>query len=65
MSWLQMLIAMAGSLSGYNGSFPFDKPGDPYGENVYIGMRFVSTVNWTVNFTNNNSLNIDINIDYQ
>jgi len=37
-----MLIAMAGYLSGYNGSFPFDKPGDAYGENSYVGMRFVS-----------------------
>ncbi|KXJ13379.1 protein O-mannosyl-transferase 2 isoform X2 [Exaiptasia diaphana] len=37
----KMLIAMAGSLSGYNGSFPFDKPGDPYGENSYVGMRFL------------------------
>lgn len=35
---------MAGSLSGYNGSFPFDKPGDLYGENNYIGMRFVSNL---------------------
>ena len=32
---------MAGYLSGYNGSFPFDKPGDQYGDNPYVGMRLV------------------------
>ena len=37
----QMSIALAGYLSGYNGSFPFDKPGNPYGENSYVGMRLV------------------------
>ena len=36
-----MSIALAGYLSGYNGSFPFDKPGDQYGENQYVGMRLV------------------------
>ena len=36
-----MSIALAGYLSGYNGSFPFDKPGDNYGENSYVGMRLV------------------------
>ena len=36
-----MSIAMAGYLSGYNGSFPFDKPGDQYGDNPYVGMRLV------------------------
>ncbi|KAJ7356079.1 hypothetical protein OS493_027005 [Desmophyllum pertusum] len=35
----KMSIALAGYLSGYNGSFPFDKPGDSYGENSYVGMR--------------------------
>lgn len=35
----KMSIALAGYLSGYNGSFPFDKPGDQYGENQYVGMR--------------------------
>ena len=28
---------------GYNGTFPFDKPGDPYGDHNYIGMRIVCT----------------------
>jgi dolichyl-phosphate-mannose-protein mannosyltransferase len=37
-----MLIAFAGYLSGYDGTFPFDKPGDQYGENNYVGMRLVS-----------------------
>lgn len=36
-----MSIAMAGYFSGYNGSFPFDKPGDQYGDNPYVGMRLV------------------------
>lgn len=36
-----MSIAFAGYLSGYNGSFPFDKPGDQYGEHSYVGMRLV------------------------
>ena len=36
-----MSIALAGYLTGYNGSFPFDKPGDNYGENHYVGMRSV------------------------
>ena len=40
-SVVQMSIAFAGYLSGYNGSFPFDKPGDSYGENSYVGMRLV------------------------
>jgi len=40
-----MSIAFAGYLSGYNGSFPFDKPGDSYGENSYVGMRLVRAVN--------------------
>ena len=40
-----MSIAFAGYLSGYNGSFPFDKPGDNYGENNYVGMRLVRTLN--------------------
>lgn len=39
----QMLIALSGYLTGYEGTFPFEKPGDKY-ENVnYVGMRIVST----------------------
>uniref|UniRef100_A0A452HLK8 Protein O-mannosyl-transferase 2 n=1 Tax=Gopherus agassizii TaxID=38772 RepID=A0A452HLK8_9SAUR len=35
----KMLIGLAGYLSGYNGTFPFQKPGDRYGHHNYIGMR--------------------------
>ena len=38
---LQMLLALAGWMSGYGGGFPFDKPGDLYGEEKYVGMRVV------------------------
>uniref|UniRef100_A0ACB8G6L5 Uncharacterized protein n=1 Tax=Sphaerodactylus townsendi TaxID=933632 RepID=A0ACB8G6L5_9SAUR len=37
----KMLIGLAGYLSGYNGTFPFQKPGDKYEEHNYIGMRGV------------------------
>lgn len=36
-----MLIALSGVLTGYNGSFPFEKPGDKYDGVNYIGMRKV------------------------
>ncbi|XP_030069613.1 protein O-mannosyl-transferase 2 isoform X2 [Microcaecilia unicolor] len=35
----KMLIALAGHLSGYNGSFSFLKPGQQYGTHYYMGMR--------------------------
>ncbi|XP_006134873.4 protein O-mannosyl-transferase 2 isoform X2 [Pelodiscus sinensis] len=35
----KMLIGLAGYLSGYNGTFPFQKPGDRYEHHNYIGMR--------------------------
>lgn len=39
----KMLIALSGYLTGYDGSFPFEKPGDKY-ENVnYVGMRMFCT----------------------
>ncbi|KAJ8674354.1 hypothetical protein QAD02_005616 [Eretmocerus hayati] len=39
----KMLIALSGYLTGYDGTFPFEKPGDKY-ENVnYIGMRVFCT----------------------
>jgi len=38
-----MLLALAGWVTGYNGQFPFDKPGDLYGEHRYVGMRAVCT----------------------
>ncbi|KAJ9576808.1 hypothetical protein L9F63_006582 [Diploptera punctata] len=38
-----MLIALSGYLTGYDGQFPFEKPGDKY-ENVnYVGMRMFCT----------------------
>ncbi|XP_065206014.1 protein O-mannosyl-transferase 2 [Planococcus citri] len=40
----KMLIALSGYLTGYEGTFPFEKPGDKY-ENVnYIGMRVFCAV---------------------
>uniref|UniRef100_A0A8C1KFY8 Protein O-mannosyl-transferase 2 n=1 Tax=Cyprinus carpio TaxID=7962 RepID=A0A8C1KFY8_CYPCA len=35
----QMLIGLAGYLTGYDGSFPFIKPGDKYEHHNYLGMR--------------------------
>ncbi|XP_005091430.1 protein O-mannosyl-transferase 2 [Aplysia californica] len=35
----KMLIGLAGVVSGYDGSFPFSKPGDEYGDTNYVGMR--------------------------
>ena len=37
-----MLIGLSGYLTGYDGSFPFSKPGDKYEKTPYIGMRVVS-----------------------
>ncbi|XP_024938876.1 protein O-mannosyl-transferase 2 isoform X2 [Cephus cinctus] len=39
----KMLIALSGYLTGYDGTFPFEKPGDKF-ENVnYVGMRVFCT----------------------
>lgn len=39
-----MLIALSGYMTGYDGTFPFEKPGDKF-ENVnYVGMRIVSAI---------------------
>nr|XP_024219416.1 protein O-mannosyl-transferase 2 [Halyomorpha halys] len=35
----KMLIALSGYMSGYDGNFPFDKPGDKYDDTNYAGMR--------------------------
>ncbi|XP_021508838.1 protein O-mannosyl-transferase 2 [Meriones unguiculatus] len=35
----KMLIGLAGYLSGYDGTFLFQKPGDSYGHHSYMGMR--------------------------
>lgn len=37
-----MLIGLSGYLTGYDGTFPFDKPGDKYDNTSYVGMRLVS-----------------------
>ena len=34
-----MLIGLAGHLTGYNGTFAFNKPGDKYLDHPYVGMR--------------------------
>jgi len=39
---VQMSIAAAGYLTGYTGQYPFEKPGDLYGDTNYVGMRIVS-----------------------
>ena len=31
------------TFTGYNGTFPFEKPGDPYEDHNYMGMRIVCT----------------------
>ncbi|XP_050293965.1 protein O-mannosyl-transferase 2 [Anthonomus grandis grandis] len=35
----KMLIGLSGYLTGYDGTFPFEKPGDKYENTSYIGMR--------------------------
>ncbi|XP_046419924.1 protein O-mannosyl-transferase 2 isoform X4 [Neodiprion fabricii] len=40
----KMLIGLSGYLTGYNGSFPFEKPGDKYEDTKYIGMRVFCTM---------------------
>ncbi|XP_046688343.1 protein O-mannosyl-transferase 2-like isoform X2 [Homalodisca vitripennis] len=39
----KMLIALSGYLTGYDGNFPFEKPGDKYSGVNYIGMRAFCT----------------------
>jgi dolichyl-phosphate-mannose-protein mannosyltransferase len=38
----KMFIGAVGYLTGYNGTHPFEKPGDAYDDHNYIGMRAVS-----------------------
>ncbi|XP_020708098.2 protein O-mannosyl-transferase 2 [Athalia rosae] len=40
----KMLIGLSGYLTGYNGSFPFEKPGDKYEDTKYVGMRVFCTM---------------------
>ncbi|KAL5008769.1 hypothetical protein ScPMuIL_014350 [Solemya velum] len=37
----KMLIGLFGLLTGYDGNFPFNKPGDDYGDTNYVGMRML------------------------
>lgn len=39
---IQLVIAIAGVLTGYNGSFEFKEPGQKYNDTPYLGMRVVS-----------------------
>lgn len=48
MNLFQMLIALSGKLTGYDGSFPFDKPGDKYEGAKYGGMRMVRILDQNV-----------------
>ena len=38
---LQLIIAVAGIISGYDGSFEFKEPGQKYEDTPYVGMRVV------------------------
>jgi len=40
----KMLIAGMGYTTGYNGTHPFEKPGDPYDDHNYLGMRIGCTL---------------------
>ncbi|XP_008555274.1 protein O-mannosyl-transferase 2 [Microplitis demolitor] len=40
----KMLIALSGYLTGYDGTFPFEKPGDKFGDTKYVGMRMFCTL---------------------
>ncbi|CAG9813205.1 unnamed protein product [Phaedon cochleariae] len=45
----KMLIGLSGYLTGYDGKFAFDKPGDKYENTSYIGMRlFCTTLGATI-----------------
>lgn len=48
----KMLIGLSGYLTGYNGSFAFDKPGDKYENVSYLGMRVVSLKNLVLSVKN-------------
>ncbi|XP_055300982.1 protein O-mannosyl-transferase 2 [Sitodiplosis mosellana] len=39
----KMLIALSGVMTGYNGTYPFEKPGDKYNGTAYEGMRLFCT----------------------
>nr|XP_036214847.1 protein O-mannosyl-transferase 2 isoform X2 [Bactrocera oleae] len=39
----KMLIGLSGYVTGYNGTYPFEKPGDKYNGSRYEGMRYFCT----------------------
>ncbi|XP_043793146.1 protein O-mannosyl-transferase 2 isoform X3 [Apis laboriosa] len=39
----KMLIALSGYVTGYDGTFPFEKPGDKFENVKYVGMRIFCT----------------------
>lgn len=49
----KMLIGLSGLLTGYNGSYPFEKPGDKYNGTRYEGMRIVSLNFYWINSLKN------------
>ena len=51
-----MLIALSGVLTGYNGTYPFEKPGDKYNGTSYEGMRIVNDISF---FASNNFFHIE------
>lgn len=36
-----MLIGLSGALTGYNGTYPWEKPGEKFNGTAYEGMRIV------------------------
>ena len=42
----KMLIGGVGYMTGYNGTFAFEKPGDLYLDHNYLGMRIVSIITY-------------------
>lgn len=50
-----MLIGFSGYLTGYDGKFAFEKPGDKYEAVHYLGMRIVrlSPLNFSMKITFN------------
>jgi dolichyl-phosphate-mannose-protein mannosyltransferase len=43
-----MMIGAFGYLTGYDGRFPFENPGQKYNETQYLGMRIVRNIRTAV-----------------
>lgn len=68
MMMFQMLIAAGGIVSGYNGSFAFEKPGDSYPFHVpYAAMRMVTASDHLLENNGANSfvLHIDLRLIFK